>query len=153
MRYMTAEVLKTAQGISMGYYSEVVSYGHTLARPGELVELHVNILSLHTDTMYIASMGQLGGRGIAPSPEYVAAEPGAITPFTYQFTMPDGSTVFEVWTYYWTGTEWYLDDHKQITIAIAGEPESQLPVWPFYIAAGFIGLGVGYAMGRRRRKT
>jgi len=150
MRDMTAEVVKRAHGVSMGYYSEVVSYGHTLARPGEPMELRVQVLSLHAETMDLASMGQFGGSELVPIPEHAAAEPGSITTFTYQFTMPEGNTVFEVWSYYWTGTKWQLDDYKQLAILVQEAAAPQVSPWLAVPILFIAGLGIVYAVRRRK---
>ncbi len=110
---------KELGAVAVGAYTEIVAiYGPSEALAGETVSLRVDIKNLHTGAIYIASLARVDGLDLTPTPEYATVDPGATQSFSYSFTMPQTDVIFEAWSYYWTGTEWYQDDSRRVSIRL-----------------------------------
>jgi len=110
--------------IAIGAYTEIVGvYGPPEAAAGDLVTVEVRVRNLYSDYLAVLVGGFLDGTTIWFSPDYEWIDPGATYSFTYSFTMPNHDVSISVWSYYWTGSEWYADDDKSVVIALAAPPE------------------------------
>ena len=110
--------------IAIGDYTDITAiYGPAEAAYGDLVSVEVRVRNLHTGPIYIAVSGRYNGIDISFSPEYASVDAGATYSFVSSFTMPNNDVRLDVWTFYWTGTEWYQDDHEYVAIALAVPPE------------------------------
>ena len=106
--------------IAAGYYTKIVKI-ITLseAAAGEPVPVEVWVRNLHTTRIYIATTGRYNGVDLLFSPDYANVDAGATYSFTTSFTMPNKDITIDVWSWYWTGTEWVQDDHSSVDIALA----------------------------------
>ena len=90
---------------------------------GELVTVEVSVRNLGDIPIYIATTGRYDGIEFALDPEYATVGAGATYSFTKTFSMPNNDIRLDVWSFYWTGTEWYPDDYSYVDIALAAPPE------------------------------
>lgn len=110
--------------IAVGAYTDIVSIiAPAEAAYGDLVNIEVRVKNLYTDPIYIAISGRYDGVDIFFSPEYATVEAGATYSFTRSFTMPNNNVRLHVWSFYWTGSEWYQDDYSYVDITLAVPPE------------------------------
>lgn len=110
--------------IAVGAYTELVAIiAPAEAAAGDLVTVEVRVKNLYTGPMYISVAGQYNGTLISFSPDYASVGAGATYSFTTSFTMPNNDIRLHVWSYYWTGEEWYPDDYSYVDIALAAPPE------------------------------
>ena len=138
--------------VAVGAYTEIIQIiAPAQAASGELVTIEVRVRNLYTNSIYIATTGRYDSVDILPTEDYAIVDPGATHSFYFSFSMPDNDVELRVWSWYWTGTEWYQDDYSYVDIAL----EEEIPVvslWPLAIIGGLGILGVGatvaFAMAR-----
>ncbi|GAI37078.1 unnamed protein product, partial [marine sediment metagenome] len=94
--------------------------------PGDLVTVEVRVKNLHTGTIYIATTGRYDSVDILPAEDYAIVDPGAIHSFYFSFSMPDNGINLDVWSFFWTGEEWYQDDYSYIDIALIPPEEKEV---------------------------
>ena len=111
--------------IAVGDYTNIIDIiAPAEAAAGELVTVEVRVQNLYTDRIFIAVTGQYDGVDIYFSPDYANVGAGETYSFTTSFTMPNKDITFHVWSWYWTGEEWYQDDYGSVYIALkVAEPE------------------------------
>ncbi len=110
--------------IAIGAYTEIVSIiAPSAAAYGDLVTVEVRVRNLYSDYLAVKVGGYLDATEIWFSPDYAWIDPGATYSFTYSFTMPNNAVTLHLWSYYWTGEEWYADDYSSVYIALAAVEE------------------------------
>lgn len=110
-------------GSPAGTYTEITQIiAPSEAAAGDLVTVEVTVRNLYSDILAARVGGYIDATEIWFSPDYAWIDPGATFSFTYSFTMPNNAVNIQVWSYYWTGTEWYDDDYGSVYIALAGVP-------------------------------
>jgi len=106
-------------GIAKGAYTEIVRItAPSEAVSGANVSIEAKVKNIWANSFYIAVTGQYDGVDIAFSPDYANVGAGATYSFTSSFTMPNKGIRVHVWSFYWTGTEWYQDDYRYVDIAL-----------------------------------
>lgn len=112
--------------IGVGTYTDIVAiYGPAEAAYGETVNIQVVAKNLYTTGIYIAVTGQRDGVDMTFSPSYATVDPGKTYTFSASFSMPNKDIRLDVWTFYWTGTEWVEDDHEYVVIKLKAIPEPE----------------------------
>jgi len=110
--------------IAIGAYTDIISIAAPAeAAYGDLVNVEVGVKNLWDDYIYIAVTGSYNGVDISFSPEYATVGPGDTYSFTSSFYMPNYGVRLHIWSFYWTGEEWYADDYDYVDIALAGVTE------------------------------
>lgn len=110
--------------IAVGAYTEIVNIiAPAQAAYGDLVTVEVRVRNLYSEPIYISVAGQYNGALISFSPEYANVGAGATYSFTGSFSMPNNDVRLHIWSYYWTGEEWYPDDYSYVDIALTAPPE------------------------------
>lgn len=105
--------------LAAGAFTDIVAInGPVEALAGEKVTVQVVIKNTWTGGFYIASTGAYNGTSFTLSPDYAGVDPGATYSFTVSFTMPNKNITLDIWSFYWTGTEWHQDDHEAVTIKL-----------------------------------
>lgn len=105
--------------IAAGAYTDIVAiYGPAEALSGEQVNIQVVVSNLAAYSISIAVTGRQDGVDVAFTPDYGAVDPAGTYTFTASFTMPNKDITLDIWSWYWTGTEWYQDDHKAVSIKL-----------------------------------
>ncbi len=113
-------VLGSVASLAVGAYTDIVSIiAPSEAAPGAIVNIEAQVKNLGTFSFYIAVTDQQDGVDIAMTPDYASVDPGATYSFYGSFTMPSKSVRVYVWSFFWTGTEWYQDDSAYVDIALA----------------------------------
>lgn len=120
--------------VAVGAYTELEEIiAPVQAVPGDLVTVEVKVKNLYTSSTYIAVTGRYDSVDILPTEDYAIVDPGATRSFYFSFTMPPNDVELRVWSFYWTGEEWYQDDYSYVDIAleviappVAGEVTIQL---------------------------
>jgi len=126
-------VLGSRAGLAAGAWTDIVSIiGPDEAAPGQTVDLQVKVKNLAGYNIYISTSAKYDDAIFYLSPEYASVDPYATHAFYGSFTMPNKGIRVYVWSYYWTGEEWYLDDSEYFDIALAAVPEPE-----------FRGFGIG----------
>jgi len=104
----------------MAYYAEIVDIIAPASAPaGEQVSIEAKVKNLAAQVIYISTSGRFDTTIFYLYPEYETVGAGATYSFSGSFTMPGKGVRVYVWSYYWTGTEWYLDDESYVDIALA----------------------------------
>jgi len=112
--------------IAAGAYTDIVAiYGPSEAAYGDTVNIQVAIKNLATYAIYIAATGRYNGTDITLSPEYASVPAGNTYSFTASFTMPNKKITLDIWSWYWTGSEWYQDDHEAVSIQLKALPSPE----------------------------
>ncbi len=107
-------------GIAKGSYTDIIEIiAPSEAASGAKVSIEVKVKNIWDKSFYIAATGQYDGIDIAFSPDYANVGAGATYSFTSSFTMPNKGVKVDVWSFYWTGTEWYQDDYDYVNIVLA----------------------------------
>ena len=105
--------------IATGAYTDIIAvYGPAEAAYGDQVTIQVVIKNLAAYGIYISPTGRYDGVNISFSPDYAGVDPGGTYTFTASFTMPNKNITLDIWSYYWTGSEWYQDDHEAVSISL-----------------------------------
>lgn len=106
-------------GIAKGTYTQIVSItAPTSAVAGSLVSVVARVKNLASYAIYIAATGRYDGKDFAFKPEYANVGAGVTTSFTHSFVMPAKDVRVDVWSFYWTGTDWVQDDQAYVNIAV-----------------------------------
>ena len=109
--------------IGVGTYTDIVAiYGPAEAAYGDQVSIQAVAKNLYTTAIYISVSGRRDGVDFGFSPDYANVDAGRTYTFTYSFSMPNKDIRLDVWTYYWTGTEWVVDDHEYVVIKLKAVP-------------------------------
>lgn len=114
--------------VAIGAYTQIVGIiAPSEAAYGDLVSIEVRVRNLYTTPIYIAVTGRYDGVDILFSPDYISVGAGATYSFSSSFTMPNNDVRLHVWSFYWTGTDWYQEDYSYVDIALGVEapPEYQ----------------------------
>jgi subtilase family serine protease len=121
-----SQLKEVVGGIARGSYTEIVGITTpSEAAAGDTVSLEVTVKNIWTSPFYIAVTGRYDGGDIAFNPDYANVGAGQTYSFTSSFTMPNSDVRLDVWSFYWTGTEWYQDDHDYVNIALAAAPSPE----------------------------
>lgn len=122
------------------------------AASGDLVTVEVRVKNLYTGTIYIAATARYDSVDIFPTEDYAIVDPGITRSFYFSFTMPDNDVELRVWSFYWTGAEWYQDDYSYVDIALEVVAPSEVSLWPLAIIGGLgiLGLGAAVALAMAR---
>lgn len=105
--------------IAAGAYTDIVGvYGPTEASPGDQVSLDIAIKNTYTYGFYVAATVGIAGVNVSVSPDYYLINTGDTFHFTATFTMPSNDITIDVWSWYWDGAEWVVDDHETVTIKV-----------------------------------
>lgn len=113
-------------GIAKGSYTDIVGVtAPSEAASGDKVSIGVKVKNIWDKSFYIAVTGRYDGADIAFSPDYANVGVGATYSFTSSFTMPNKGVKVDVWSFYWTGSEWYQDDHDYVNIRLKALPEPE----------------------------
>ena len=106
--------------IAAGYFTDIINViAPAQADAGETVWVEIWVRNLHTAPIYIATTGRYDGVDLLFGPDYATVDAGAAYSFVSSFTMPNKDITIDVWSWYWTGTEWVQDDHGYVHIALA----------------------------------
>ncbi|MBA7701881.1 hypothetical protein ES703_110628 [subsurface metagenome] len=114
------KVLGSRVSLAAGAYTDIVSIiAPSEAAPGQTVDLQVKVKNLADYNIYISTSAKYDDTIFYLSPEYASVDAYATYTFYGSFTMPNKSVRVYVWSYYWTGSEWYLDDSEYFDISLA----------------------------------
>lgn len=80
------------------------------ATKGEQVIVDVSIKNLSSVDKYLAVTGVFDSTNITFQFDYLLVSPGQTVVMRGWFTMPSKNVEVTAWGWYWTGTEWILDD-------------------------------------------
>lgn len=106
--------------VALGAYTNIVDIiAPASASAGELVNIEAKVKNLAAQVIYISTSGRFDTTIFYLYPEYSTVDAGVTSSFSGSFTMPSKDIRVYVWSYYWTGTEWYLDDESYVDIALA----------------------------------
>jgi len=112
--------------IAKGSYTDIVEIiAPAEVASGDKVSIEVRVKNIGDYSFYIAVTGRYNGVDMAFSPDYANVGAGATYSFTSSFTMPDNDVKVDVWSFYWTGSEWYQDDHDYVNIRLKALPEPE----------------------------
>ena len=116
-------VVRVKEEIMAGAYTEIFEIiAPSSAVSGERVEVEASVENTHDERITVACAGKFDNIEIKPTTESLVLEPWAYYPFRFFFTMPSKSIRVHIWSYYWTGTDWYQDDYRYIDISLAAVP-------------------------------
>lgn len=90
------------------------------ALAGELVNIVVRVKNIGGYGFYAAVSGIYDTTEFYFSPDYQGIAPGETLYFSGSFTMPSKKVRVTVYSFFWTGSEWYKDDEDYIDINLAG---------------------------------
>jgi len=108
--------------VAVGTYTEITEIiAPAEASPGDLVSIEIQVRNLYTSPIYIATTGRYDSVDILPTEDYAIVDPGATHSFYFSFTMPNNDIELRVWSFYWTGAEWYQDDYSYVDFALKEE--------------------------------
>ena len=103
-----------------GAYTQITEItAPSSAIAGDTVYIVARVKNLGTYAFYIAVTAVYDSSDIPITPSYQSIAPGAIGVYNGYFTMPNNKVRVYVWSYYWTGSAWYLDDQAYVDIALA----------------------------------
>ena len=103
-----------------GTYTQITEItAPSSAMAGDTIDIVVRVKNLYSSAIYIAVTASYDGDTIPITPDYQSVDAGVIGVYNGSFTMPNNNVREYVWSYYWTGSEWYLDDQAYVDIALA----------------------------------
>jgi len=101
-------------------YADIVEIqAPSSARAGESVSITARVKNLATYAIYVATAGKYDDTVFNLEPDYDIAIVGATYPFYGSLTMPNKKVRVYVWSYYWTGSAWQVDDEAYVDISLA----------------------------------
>ena len=101
-----------------GTYTEIFEIiAPSSASSGERVEVEASVENSYDERITVACAGKIDNTEIKPTTESLALDPWTYYPFRFFFTMPSEDIRVHIWSYYWTGSEWYQDDYKYVDIS------------------------------------
>ena len=101
-----------------GTYTEIFEIiAPSSASSGERVEVEASVENSYDERITVACAGKIDNTEIKPTTESLALDPWTYYPFRFFFTMPGEDIRVHIWSYYWTGSEWYQDDYKYVDIS------------------------------------
>ena len=104
----------------MGTYTQITEIvAPSSAVAGSSVSIVAKIKNLGTYAFYICASGKYDDTIFYLYPEYASVNAGATYSFSGSFTMPTKKVRVYVWSYFWTGSAWYLDDTAYVDIDLA----------------------------------
>lgn len=109
---------RTGIVVGAGAYTSITTvYGPSQAGSGETVHIQVVAKNLYSSSIYLAITGAYDGQEMfAFNPEYATVGAGGSYTFTNAFVMPNKNITLDIWSWYWSGSEWIQDDHKAVSI-------------------------------------
>ncbi len=108
----------------MGEWTDIVDIiAPSEAAYGDLVSIEARVKNLAGYAIYISTSGKFDDTIFYLYPEYATVGAGETYSFSGSFSMPNHDVRIYVWSYYWTGEEWYLDDEGYVDIALGVPPE------------------------------
>ena len=92
---------------------------------GEQVIVDVSIKNISTSDKYLSVTGVFDSTNIPFQFDYLLVSPGQTVIFRGWLTMPSKNIKMTALGWYWTGTEWILDDTmtKNISLSVVVTPE------------------------------
>ncbi len=110
--------------VAVGAYTEIVAIdAPASADAGDLITVMVRVKNLYTAPAYISITGKYDNTVFPFDPGYSSVGAGGSFTAYGQFTMPYKNVRVHIWSFYWTGAEWYQDDYIYRDIALAVPPE------------------------------
>ena len=110
--------------IARGAWTDLVDIiAPSQAAYGDQVSIQARVRNLADFAIYISTSGKFDNTIFYLYPEYATVGAGATYSFSGSFYMPNHDVRVYVWSYYWTGEEWLLDDEGYVDIALAVPPE------------------------------
>jgi len=102
-----------------GTYTQITEIvAPSSAISGERVNIEVRVKNLASYPIYICISGRVNGLDLDFGSYYHSVPAGGIQSFYDAFIMGGHDVTLEVWSWYWTGTEWYQDDHATKEISV-----------------------------------
>lgn len=103
----------------MGTYTNIVAIvAPSEALAGQVVDVQARVKNLAGYPIYISTSGKFDNTLLYLNPDYAIVDAGQIYSFSGSFTMPNKGVRVYVWSYYWNGAEWRVDDEAYIDIAL-----------------------------------
>ena len=102
-------------------YADIITIDAPSSAPaGESVIVDVSVKNISGVDQYIAVTAVYDSTSIPFQFDYLLVSPGQTVIFTGWFTMPSKNVKVTAWGWYWTGTEWVLDDTvtKNISLSV-----------------------------------
>ena len=104
----------------MGIYTDIVAIvAPSEAAPGQLVNVEARVKNLAGYAIFFSTSGKFDDAIFYLYPEYDTVGSGETYSFSGSFTMPNKDVRVNVWSHYWTGEEWLVDDEAYIEISLA----------------------------------
>ena len=109
--------------IAAGTLTEILNMWAT-AGPlaGDQVNVTAIVKNISSESLYITCTGLYDDTPLTFSPDYIWIDPGKNYSFKASFTMPNKDIRLHVWSFYWTGAEWIVDDYVYLDIALGEAP-------------------------------
>lgn len=136
------EAFKAARRVTgAGSYTDI----HTMSVPteaaaGQVVSVSCYIKNLATFAIYIACTCSVNGQAVPMSPEYASVAAASSQRYSGSFTMPSSKATLKFYAWYWTGTQWYLDDEETLTINVVAKAEFRNLVIQSYTQRVYAGV-------------
>lgn len=104
-----------------GAYTQIVEVvAPSEAVAGDTVNIEVKVKNLYSSSVHITVTGRVGDAELHFGNIYHTVAAGSIQSFYDSFIMPGSAVTLQVWSFYWTGTEWYQDDEASKSIPLTG---------------------------------
>lgn len=88
------------------------------AQAGETVIVDVSVKNISGTDKYIAVTGQLDSTGLSWQFDYLLVSPGQTVVMRGWFTMPNNAVRVNLWSWWWDGSNWVVDDMASVNIAL-----------------------------------
>lgn len=88
------------------------------ALPGDQPIVDVSVKNISSTDKYIAVTGQLDSTGLSWQFDYLLVSPGQTVVMRGWFTMPNNAVRVNLWSWWWDGSKWVVDDMRTINIAL-----------------------------------
>ena len=103
-----------------GAWTDIVEIvAPSAAVAGSTVDVEAKIKNLATYAIYICASAKYDDTIFYLYPASANVGAGATYSFSGSFIMTNKKVRVYVWSYYWTGSEWYLDDEAYVDIDLA----------------------------------
>ncbi len=88
------------------------------ANAGDTVIADVSVKNISGSDQYIAVTAVFDSTSVPFQFDYLLVAPGQTVVFRGWFTMPSKQVRVTVWSWYWTGSVWFLDDTAYVDVSL-----------------------------------
>lgn len=106
-------------GVAAGIFTAITAVRAPSQAPaGQQVTMEVDIVNIVDSGLYLAATAQDAGVSFSVSPGYAWVDSWAKYTFVITFAMPNRNLRVNIYSWWWDGSTWVVDDSGYVDIAL-----------------------------------